>query len=239
MQSEYSFSVHKLRRIYSSNHVRRRKYKTRLTLSNKQYLAQQKQLKEILPKLLQVIKDRKYIVFVDEAVFTTNQSTSDCWWKMGSEPPFKEVNSLSFRAVAVIAATDMEGNLVCHATKDFSIKKPNIVEFLDDLSLITHQDEQYIFWDNLKAHHSKEVRETAERNNQILLFNGSYSSKFNPIESLWAYAKRYFRKEIMTLSDYKNQSSIHQLVTESIKQVSPLHLKRYSKKVMRWVELEV
>ncbi len=74
---------------------------------------------------------------------------------------------------------------------------------MDQLSLIVEDEEQFIFWDNLKAHHSKEVKLAAERNNQKLLFNGSYSSQFNPIESLWAYSKRYFRKQMMSVVDYK------------------------------------
>jgi uncharacterized RmlC-like cupin family protein len=49
---------------------------------------------------------------------------------MGSEPPHKNVNNLSFTAIAVIAATDPSGNLINYLIKDFSIKKEDIIEFL-------------------------------------------------------------------------------------------------------------
>ena len=95
---------------------------------------------------------------------------------MGSEPPLKKVNSLSFKAVAVIAATDVKGKLVNYLIRDFSIKKDDIVEFLQETSWELEGSESYLFLDNLRAHHSREVAAEAKRNNQTLLFNGGYSS---------------------------------------------------------------
>ena len=95
---------------------------------------------------------------------------------MGSEPPHKNVNNLSFTAIAVIAATDPSGNLINYLIKDFSIKKEDVIEFLLETSWQLEGEESYVFWDNLRAHHSKVVADEARRNNQTLLFNGSYSS---------------------------------------------------------------
>jgi len=58
--------------------------------------------------LLELIKAQKRVLFLDEAVFTCRQANTECWWKMGStEAPQKQVNQLSFQAIAVIAATDV------------------------------------------------------------------------------------------------------------------------------------
>ncbi len=84
---------------------------------------------------------------------------------MGSDPPIKQVNSLSFQAVAVIATTDIDGRVVSVLKQNFLIKKPDISNFLDQLSLVSNADEYYIFWGNFRVHHSKEVKQVAARNN--------------------------------------------------------------------------
>ncbi|MFN9898890.1 MAG: transposase [bacterium] len=48
----------------------------------------------------------------------------------------------------------------------------------------------FVFLDNLVLHHTVLVREKAKSNLQELVFNASYSSPLNPIERLWALAKR-------------------------------------------------
>ncbi len=121
--------------------------------------------------------------------------------------------------MAVIAATDIDGALVGFLIKEFSIKKPDIIQLLNMLAAKLKMTETYIFLDNLRAHHSKEVKCAADRNKQKLLFNGAYSSELNPIEILWAYAKRSFKKSLMTVGDYKDANLMRKLVEEAILQV--------------------
>ncbi len=55
----------------------------------------------------------------------------------------------------------------------------------------THEETKDLrFLDNLQVQHTHIVWDNAFKNNQVLIFNASYSSHFNPIESLWAVAKR-------------------------------------------------
>jgi hypothetical protein len=46
----------------------------------------------------------------------------------------KEVNCLSFKPVAVIAAIDIEGKIVSYLLRDFSIKTEDVIEFLGETS---------------------------------------------------------------------------------------------------------
>jgi hypothetical protein len=47
-----------------------------------------------------------------------------------------------------------------------------------------------------------------QANNQVVKFNVSYSSQLNPIERLWAIAKRQFVKDCVTDVDFKQQEEI-------------------------------
>ncbi len=84
-----------------------------------------------MPELIARLNNKQRVLFVDEAVFTTNQSSTDVWCKSGSTPPSKTVNALAFSAVAVVASIDVEGRLVSYLIKEFSIKKEDFIEFLD------------------------------------------------------------------------------------------------------------
>lgn len=52
-----------------------------------------------------------------------------------------------------------------------------------------------------------------------VIFNAPYSSEYNPIERLWAYSKRAFRKHLIAFTDYKSQPKIESLVRKSIEDV--------------------
>ena len=61
----------------------------------------------------------------------------------------------------------------------------------------------FIFLDNIRLHYSKEIQDSARKNNQKFYFNASYSSRLNPIERLWAFAKRIFQRDIISESEFK------------------------------------
>jgi len=57
-------------------------------------------------------------------------------------------------------------------------------------------------------HHSKNIAAKAKRLKLELLFNAPVSSHLNPIERLWAHAKRKFRLNSLKIGDFKDQSMI-------------------------------
>ncbi len=63
----------------------------------------------------------------------------------------------------------------------------------------------YVFLENLQIHHTRIVMDNAFKNNQVLIFNASYSSYLNPIERLWEVAKRQFIKDCITDADFRMQ----------------------------------
>jgi hypothetical protein len=81
-------------------------------------------LLKMIPRVLELIESKeKPIYWIDEAVFSCNQTQAEVWWPRGEEPPSKIVNALRFEAVAVVAAIDSEGHIVHSLIKEYSIKK--------------------------------------------------------------------------------------------------------------------
>ena len=70
--------------------------------------------------------------------------------------------------------------------------------------------------DNLPVHKMISVRDFAAKMKIELIFNGTYSSTFNPIERLWAWSKRYFADHCIGDAPYHLQHRMRELVRESI-----------------------
>jgi hypothetical protein len=81
--------------------------------------------------MIALMERRENVLFLDEAMYTTNQSLpSHVWWPQGSQPGVA-VNKLSFPAIAIIAAINMDGEIVAMKLKQKSFLKEDIKAFLD------------------------------------------------------------------------------------------------------------
>ena len=69
-----------------------------------------------------------------------------------------------------------------------------------------------MFLDNLRVHHMKEVKAHAASHSISLWYNAAYSPEFNPIEGLWAYAKRNFNRHCIDHSNFKDRDALYKLV---------------------------
>jgi len=70
----------------------------------------------VLPKDLELIEKRKNIVFVDEAVFTSNQLCARYWARSGNQPFEVLKHKLGFEAVAIVAGVNLNGYVVAIVT---------------------------------------------------------------------------------------------------------------------------
>ena len=66
------------------------------------------------------------------------------------------------------------------------------MKFLKHLKDHIGRKKAVLFLDNLQVHHTNAVKKLAQRLSIELVFNGTYSSEFMPIERLWAWAKHRF-----------------------------------------------
>lgn len=158
--------------------------------------------------MIKLIETRKNIVFVDEAVFTSGQLINRYWARAGDQPFEILKNKLGFEAVAVVAAINLKGHVVAMLIQRQSIKIADFLEFLNKLAERMRHRKTFIFINNLTLHHTVALRNQAKANNQELYFNAAYSSHLNPIERLWALAKRQFRKDCITDANFASQAEI-------------------------------
>ena len=101
-------------------------------------MKRQASLQEGLPQFLNaLLVNRKEILFIDEAVFSVSQNKRNVWWNPGSTVPSINVNTLYFPGVAVIAAINLEGEVVDVFTNPSSIKKDLIVKFFHRLGRLS------------------------------------------------------------------------------------------------------
>lgn len=79
----------------------------------------------------------------------------------------------------------------------------------------------------------------ARQNNQELIFNASYTSHLNPIERLWALAKRQFIKDSVTHADFRLQSEVKALVLKCIIGAPALTLEKHVFACMHLMKSEI
>ena len=88
----------------------------------------------------------------------------------------------------------MNGEMAALHVIDGAIDIGSFITFLEKVAKYLDGRRACMLVDNLAVHHSKAVKEKALNLNIELVFNGIYSSEFNPIERLWAWSKARFTK---------------------------------------------
>ena len=129
--------------------------------------------------------------------------------------------------MATVAAIDLQGRVVTLLLKPMSIKQGNFVEFLIKLGRRMNKQRTHVVLDNLNAHYGPAVTEKAKFYNLVLHYNPTYSSHLNPIERLWALAKRQFIKDCATDSDFANQAEVEAFVGKCIMTASRETLEKH------------
>ena len=164
------------------------------------------------------------VLFVDEAVFTSKQIQSRVWYFKGEKNVTVPKRALGFKAIAVVAAIDRNGRVIGLTLADGSIGKHQFRYFIDSCTETRGQRTTHLFLDNLRLHHMKEIKEYAAQKSMSLWYNAAYSPQLNPIEFLWAYAKRNFKRHCIHEADFKNRSKLYRLVREAILDVPATYL---------------
>ena len=155
---------------------------------------------------------------MDESVFTTQQVNLKVWFAPQREPITVTKRKLSFKAIAVAAAINMDGVVVALHTVDMSINTGSYCDFLDKVAQYTRGRKCVMMVDNLSVHRTDPTKAKAAQHNIELVFNGSYSSWYNPIERLWAWAKARFTKRCVDGAPYHLQHRMRELVESVIRE---------------------
>lgn len=172
-----------------------------------------------MPALITALKSGQTILFVDECVFTSRSIQSKMWRNRSLET-FIQKENLTFKAIPVLAAIDIEGRVIsCIIGEESSIRLDDLLQFLIQIKAHYGRRKVVLFLDNLKLHYNHDFVRQANQYKYRLIYNASYSSHLNPIERLWALAKRSFGREILSECNLRFQSDVRAFVAKSIVQV--------------------
>ena len=78
---------------------------------------------------------------------------------------------------------------------DYSINKEKFKIFLDELRSKNFYDDLCLYMDNLSVHTSKEIKTRMDELGIAYIYSPVYSPEFNPIETIFALAKRKIKNE--------------------------------------------
>lgn len=193
----------------------------------------------MFPRIIDLAQRSTYLLFVDEAVFSFKQVRNKWWAVKGDSGGLVPVQKLGFAAVAVVAATSMDGQVLAVTTSRLSVGKDTFIEFLGRLAAEVRKRRVHIVLDNLRMHLSKEVVEAAHAHGFELVYNAPYTSHLNPIEILWAWSKRKFSTEFMHLADSPSQQQVEQRVRECVASAPRSLLVKHTAKCLREMETEL
>ncbi len=84
-----------------------------------------------------------------------------------------------------------------------------------------------VFVHNMRIHHKLIIVSKEQGNNQVMIFNASYSIKLNPIECLSSFNKHQFVKNCETYVDFKQQEEVKVFVKKRMLVASPERFQKY------------
>lgn len=83
--------------------------------------------------------------------------------------------------------------------------KDKFIDYLKDILAPTLRKGDVVIMDNMRTHHSKEVKRVLEDLKIKAIFLPAYSPDFNPIEKMWSKIKSVLRKlKVRTLDALSN-----------------------------------
>jgi transposase len=136
------------------------------------------------------------LYFLDESGMSNVPNVQRAWSPVGK--PHCADASVSRKRVNMLGALDYAANKLIHAVQETSVKRPQVVEFIDRLA--TQQEDGkpiIVVLDNASIHHhidEEKIRRWVLDHHLILYYLPPYSPELNPIEILWKQAKYCWRK---------------------------------------------
>ena len=127
---------------------------------------------------------------------------------------------------------NQRGELVLCETRQKSYGKVDFIAFVQRFVDVAERPCTLVL-DNLSFHRADEVKELCKLNDVTLIYNGTYSSQFMPVEMIWNYAKRLWRQEVPTIENFKNKADLRRRIERCIQRVPTSYLLTYVESTRR------
>lgn len=161
---------------------------------------------------------KKIIASIDEVGFSSRMYPLFSWSTKGKKIHNKiKLDTKNMKNTSVCSCITNEGNIT-YDTNSSSYNKNSFLSFMKKLDLPINT---IILIDNVRFHHSKEVKSYAKTKNWDLLYIPPYSPWFNPIENIFSMVKNKYRKckDIDTSFKIVENKNIINCFTSTIKNI--------------------
>lgn len=136
------------------------------------------------------LRQKRTILFVDEAGFYLLPHVVRTWARRGQRPVLQEQGSRRKEHLSVIAGVTLRGKLYMLSQQE-AFNSEGVVGFLEHLMWCV-KGKIGIIWDGASIHRSEMVREflhQAGRGLIELVRLPAYAPELNPVEGMWSYLK--------------------------------------------------
>ena len=114
-------TVYRLRKLYYEHRIKQRVLRVDIQLTDRQLRGQREGRLLAFPRIIKAVDTKEELLFMDEAVFSTNQVSPKIWFTPQHEPVLIKRKKLGFKAIAVAAAINMDGEVVAVHVVDKAI----------------------------------------------------------------------------------------------------------------------
>jgi transposase len=136
---------------------------------------------------------------------------------------------------AVVGAISAQRGLIATTYRARSIKQDDFIEFLAELRSLSSDRQLHVVLDNCAVHHAKRVVAFAAEMKIELIYLRPYSPEHNPIELVWAQAKREYKKLLLEayLSKLSKPIYLRELVAPALLKVTKANITGFVEKATK------
>ena len=160
------------------------------------------------------------MLFLDETAFTKTTHMTRTWSPRGVHIQVDQAQVYTgYRSV--IATVSCEAGVVLLDIEESITKKEEVSRYLVKLSRRMNKQPFYLFMDKASAHTAGDVKRVMESLNIIPIFNITACPEFNPIEAVFSFVKKDFRRARLNALANKRDFDLDRECNKAFKCVTP------------------
>lgn len=136
--------------------------------------------------------DKSHLVFLDESGVNTDL-TRIYGRAIGGKRCVDSAPVNTPTNTTILSSIRLNGQ-AAHTTYQGGTTKEKFIDYIKNVLFPTLRDGDIVVMDNMRTHHSKEVKKVIEDLKIKVVYLPPYSPDFNPIEKMWSKIKSILRK---------------------------------------------
>ena len=104
------------------------------------------------------------------------------------------------------------------------------MEFIENLREDQGEEKFAIFMDNLRVHHTLDVKDLCQEYDIPLIFNMAYSPEYNPIETYFSLLKNFFKRIKLNYIANDKRIDVFEIVDKCTDKIKNKYVKNICKR---------